>query len=142
MSDLKVTCPYCSCAAELVDSGLVYKRSYGYIWICRPCGAWVGVHKNSRKHAPLGTLANAELRRARGMAHEAFDPLWKRAVEGGEPKSTARSALYARLADELGIDKEQCHIAMFDLRTCVSVIEICGRWRRKEEARAGANPLS
>ena len=136
MTEHRVTCPYCLCAAELVDSSAVYRKSYGLIWLCRPCGAWVGVHKNSRSHAPLGTLANEELRFARRMAHKAFDPLWEQAVGGGLSKSEARTRLYAWLAEELGMPAKECHIGMFSLPVCVRVIEICAARRRKEAAAA------
>jgi len=75
---MKVICPYCGKNAVLTDSAVVYHgRSYGMIWLCRPCWAYVGTHKNSRKHAPLGRIANAELRDWKKKVHAAFDPLWK-----------------------------------------------------------------
>ena len=87
---LVVTCPYCQKPAVLEDSAVVYRwRSYGMIWRCAPCDAYVGTHKNSRQHAPLGRLANKELREWKKAAHRAFDPVWKncncgRARNGGE----------------------------------------------------------
>ena len=57
---MNVICNYCGKPAEYVDSTVVYGSSYGMIYYCKPCNAWVGVHKGSG--APLGTLANAELR--------------------------------------------------------------------------------
>lgn len=68
-------CPYCDGMPVYVDSSLVYGRSYGMIYLCHPCNAWVGVHKGTNK--PLGRLANAELREAKKAAHEAFDKIWK-----------------------------------------------------------------
>jgi hypothetical protein len=57
-----VTCPYCGQPAIYVDSAAVYRiGSYGMIYLCRPCQAWVGVHPGTDQ--PLGRLANAELRR-------------------------------------------------------------------------------
>lgn len=50
-------CPYCGCFAEFVDSSCVYNgKSYGMIYLCRPCVAWVGVHKGTDN--ALGRLAN------------------------------------------------------------------------------------
>ena len=71
----KVVCPYCGQVAVLVDSSIVYGRSFGLIYLCAPCDAYVGTHKGSPRHAPLGTLANKELREARLKAHEILDPL-------------------------------------------------------------------
>lgn len=114
-----VTCPYCFLPAALVDSAEVYGgRSYGMIWLCRYDQAWVGVHKNSPTNAPLGRLANAELRRAKQEAHAAFDPLWK-------SRRMSRASAYAMLAAALGIDVKDCHIGLFDVETCKRAVEIC-----------------
>jgi hypothetical protein len=83
-----------------------------------PCDAWVGTHKNSPTHAPLGRLANAELRAAKRAAHAAFDPLWK----GGQ---MSRSKAYALLAQKMGIDPKDSHIGMFDVEQCKTVILLC-----------------
>lgn len=114
-----VSCPYCGGFARLVDSSDVYRsgRNYGKLWACMPCGAWVGVHKNSRTFAPLGRLANAELRKAKIEAHSAFDRLWKE-------WDLDRDEAYSWLADRLGIEARECHIGMFDLEMCRRVIEI------------------
>lgn len=132
MSPESVFCPFCGSAAELTDSSTVYasKRSYGMLWVCRPCDARVGCHKNDPKHTPLGTLANAEGRKARQMAHEAFDPIWQAEVNNGVVQHIARRDAYAWLSGVLEIDKMDCHIAMFDLKTCVRVIDACAaRWQ-------------
>jgi len=125
--------------AELVDSKVVYRQSYGMIWICNPCQAWVGTHKDSKDHKPLGTLANAELRKARQLAHEALDPHWLDLVERGTTRSKARKKVYQRLADELGIDVKSCHIAQFDDRRCRSVVTICSRWQKATTTLAAAS---
>lgn len=57
------TCPYCLQGTKLVDSSLVYGKSYGLIYFCRHCYSYVGVHKGTEK--ALGRLANAELRAAK-----------------------------------------------------------------------------
>lgn len=121
MSDLKAldpedvrrgrVCPYCGGRPRFVDSAVVYGRSYGMIWMCAPCDAYVGVHKGST--VPLGRLADAENRRWKKMAHEAFDKLWK----GDNPRMTRHDA-YAWLAQVLGIPVEHAHIGMFDWKMC------------------------
>jgi len=123
----RVTCPYCQKDAKLVDSIVIYKtRSYGMIWLCEPCGAYVGVHKNNVHHAPLGTLANAELRRARNQAHQAFDPLWMGNL-------MHRSQAYGWLAWVLGIPKRDAHIAMFDKDQCERVCHAVADLRRNPQ---------
>lgn len=68
----KVYCDYCGRQAEYVDSKVVYGKSYGMMYLCRNCMAYVGVHKGTDK--PLGRLANAELRYWKKRAHAVFDP--------------------------------------------------------------------
>lgn len=43
-------CPYCGKPTEYVDSSVIYGRSYGMIYLCRDCRAYVGVHKVQTKH--------------------------------------------------------------------------------------------
>jgi hypothetical protein len=115
-------CPYCGKTSEFIDSSEIYHgRSYGMIYICRPCQAWVGCHKDCDE--PLGTLANAELRAWRKMAHARFDPLWKNKKSGGTGRMT-RTGAYRWLARALGIDEENCHIGQFSLEQCHKTIDI------------------
>jgi len=130
---MEIECPYCGKLAALVDSSAVYKNSYGMIWLCQPCQAWVGVHKNDGENRPLGTLANDETRHARTMAHKRVDPIWQSRHGQGLSKNKVRGSVYAWLAKELGIDPEDCHIGLFDLKTCVRVIEICATRQYDDE---------
>lgn len=134
-----LTCPYCGSTAKLVDSAVIYRgRSYGPAWVCADypkCDAYVGCHPNSEK--PLGRLADAELRKTKMAAHAAFDPLWKnkkarpdflrsanRRTKHGK-KLSPRRAAYRWLAEQLGTDKDGCHIGMFDVAMCRRVVEVC-----------------
>ena len=95
----EVFCPYCGKRAEFVDSAEVYHgRSYGMIYLCRPCDAYVGCHGNGKGDSPKGRLANAELRRWKIAAHNAFDPLWKFG-----PFRGLRNSAYAWLAEQMGV---------------------------------------
>lgn len=130
----EVICPYCNDKALFVNSSAVYQRDYGMIYLCPRCDAYVGVHKKTNE--PLGTLANAELRAWRKKAHAVFDPLWEKKLEikqrSGEKcnKFEARNSGYKWLAQELGIDRKDCHIGMFDVETCQRVVQICTNWRK------------
>ena len=43
-----VICDYCGTPADFVDSSVVYHgHSFGMIYLCPRCGAYVGVHKGS-----------------------------------------------------------------------------------------------
>ena len=68
-------CPYCKSETEYIDSSFVYGKSYGMIYICKPCDAYCGVHKGTDN--ALGRLANAELRYWKKEAHKYFDVIWK-----------------------------------------------------------------
>ncbi len=124
----KVYCPYCGKRAELVNSEDVYGRDYGHrIYICWPCNAYVGCHKDTDR--PLGRLANAELRSMKIQAHAAFDPLW----QSGQMK---RKAAYAWLAEQMNRPVKQTHIGYFDVTECREVIRIVDKFR-KDEKNAG-----
>lgn len=111
---LGLSCPYCGNPTRLVDDSLIYGRSYGRkCYICEPCGAWVGCHKNSDK--ALGRVANKELRQLKHQAHEAFDPLWKNGY-------LQRTAAYEVLSAAFALPTEQTHIGMFDEDLCKKVI--------------------
>jgi hypothetical protein len=118
----EVVCPYCQARAGfLLDSSPVYSgRDYGPLWICGPCGAYVGCHKGTT--TPLGTLANAALRDLRKQAHAALDPFWK------DSDGLTRSQAYERLAGALRIPVSQCHVAMFDEDRCKAALGILEGW--------------
>jgi len=119
-------CPYCNNEAELVDSIEVYGVSHGNIWLCRPCEAYVGVHRNDDLNRPLGTLANAQLREWRRAAHSVLDPLWRKKIrKEGCSKAEAWRAGYEWLSKQMGIPFERCHIGMFGLEECQTVVRIC-----------------
>lgn len=109
-------CPYCGEPSIYTDSAVIYGKSYGMIYLCKPCDAYVGVHKPQPTVA-LGRLANAELRAAKKLAHYYFDKLWK----DGFMK---RQSAYKWLSNELGIDPEHTHIGMFDVEQCNKTAEL------------------
>ena len=123
-------CPYCHNKTEYIDSIEVYgNKSYGMIYICRPCSAYVGVHKGTDN--ALGRLANADLRKAKMEAHHWFDQIartdtgvinevWPVFIK----KTSNRSKSYLWLSKYLGISVDDCHIGMFDVDMCMRVVEI------------------
>lgn len=117
-----VICPYCKADAELVTGREIYPHRSDLFrlkfWRCKPCGAYTGTHKDSKRHAPKGRLANAELRKARIEAHTSFDPLWK---DGGIYN---RKEAYRWLRDTLGMER-QPHIGFMDVEQCMRVVELC-----------------
>lgn len=117
-------CPYCSKESFLVDSKVVYGgRSYGMIWLCSPCQAWVGTHKNSSDHEPLGSLAKEGLRLLRSMTHRVFDSLWKE-------KGMSRTESYLYLQSLMEMTPEQAHIGKFNEDECQKLIDLLEDKRR------------
>lgn len=121
-------CPYCGKAPEFLDSSIVYNKSYGMMYICQPCKAWVGVHAGSRK--ALGRLANGQLRFWKMKAHDSFDNLWKRKMKKGFSKTKSRHTAYKWLSDSMGIDPKYTHIGMFDIQQCREVVELCKPYQK------------
>ena len=108
-------CPYCGKQAKWVSNELIYGKRYGtsyMIWLCKPCDAYVGCHCNTK--SPLGTLANAELRKWRTKAHKVIDPLW----HGG---GLSRKEVYQMLHDKFG---REIHIGTSDIETCNQIIKL------------------
>lgn len=106
-------CPYCSNEAQWVENKEVYGRNYGksfMIWLCKPCDAYVGCHKNTEK--PLGIMADKDTRKWRKAAHEAFDPVWK----SGD---MTRNQAYKILSDHYS---ENIHIGESSANTCKMII--------------------
>lgn len=123
-------CPYCGARPELVTGSTIYPHrpdlTAKQFWRCPgACGAWVGCHPGTT--APLGRLANAELRAAKRAAHDAFDPLWQPSGRSGSKnkRKNARGAAYAALGEALGIPAAEVHIGMMSVEQCRRVVEVC-----------------
>lgn len=135
-------CPYCGNKPKLVDSSVIYGTSYGPIYYCKDCDAYVGVHKGSEQS--LGRLANKELRKAKKLAHHYFDQLWHRKIgkiiiskvnnnedviiskkEKSKIRRKARNEAYNWLSQKMELPSEYTHIGMFNITRCEEVIELC-----------------
>lgn len=115
----QLKCPYCGAGSKLIDSELIYGKSYGMAYVCENyprCDAYVGTHKGTTW--PRGTLANKELRDYRKKAHLLFDSIWR-------IKDVNRTQAYRWLAEKLDMQFTNTHIGYFDLETCLKVISIC-----------------
>lgn len=86
-------------------------------YLCEPCDAYVGCHPHTV--SPLGRLANAQLRGAKQWAHAVFDPMW-------QSKRMTRRDAYLWLSKQMGISVNECHIGLFDVDQCRSVVDLCG----------------
>lgn len=107
-------CPYCDRNTVFVDSKEVYRgKSYGMIYLCRPCWAWAGVHKGT--DISLGRLADSELREAKKEAHKYFNLIFETGL------CTRREA-YQWLSEIMNVPREQTHIGYFDIQKCSEVV--------------------
>jgi zinc-finger-containing domain len=107
-------CPYCYKKTEYTDSLYVYKtRSYGMIYICKPCNAYCGVHKGTKKS--LGRVANKALREWKQKAHGEFDRIWKSG-------HMTRKEAYHAMSIFTKVPENYCHIGMFSIATCMKVV--------------------
>jgi hypothetical protein len=110
----EVFCPYCKGKAKFMSSREFYGRDYGSnIYVCRPCDAYVGTHKNST--TPLGTLANGPTREWRKYAHSKFDPMWKYGKK-------SRSKAYEWMRNVMGLTAEEAHIGRFNVEQCMRLV--------------------
>lgn len=133
----EVYCDYCGRQAEYVDSKAIYGKSYGMIYICRRCNAYVGVHDGT--DIPLGRLADSQLRYWKKAAHSAFDPIWKYGRYRGR-----RDAAYRWLSRQMNLSPEETHIGMFTVEQCKEAVQICNeemkatleRIRKAKQAKA------
>lgn len=122
------TCNLCGGRVIYTSNANIYGREYGSgrCYICKCCGAYVGTHAPRPRDA-MGILANWEMRELKKECHALFDPMWK-----GKPKANKkRNDLYAWLAREMDIPREDCHFGYFDtekLKTAKRILtEVQGR---------------
>lgn len=115
-------CDYCGKPAVLVrygDTDYPYRADHGRVWICVSCAAWIGVYANSRRHVPLGRLANAELRQAKADLREALEPLVAAKMRrDGCNVFEARAKGLRWLGAALGIEPDACSLHALDLDQC------------------------
>ena len=111
-------CQFCNSEAQMVAGDKIYPhRKDLYHLSFFYCDnshdpAYVGTHKNSK---PLGTLADAETRKARNLAHRSFDKIWK-------DKLLSRSDAYRVLSKHMNLPPEKTHIGMFNVEQAQEVV--------------------
>lgn len=122
------SCAYCNAKTICIDSAEIYNgTSYGNVYICRPCKAWVGTHRN-QPHKPLGRVATEALRHAKKEAHAYFDNVWLYLMRArGWSKHDARTWAYDWLHTVMETPREYTHIGMFDEAQCAQVVVQCKR---------------
>jgi hypothetical protein len=100
------------------------KNSQGIIYICDGCDASVGTHQKLDENSyrkPFGTPADKQLRELRIATHIYFDAIWKN-------KIATRDSLYKKLAKEMGISNNRCHIGKFNKKQCLKASQKILNW--------------
>lgn len=123
MLTLGTVCKYpCLCGGKMTLRDSEYGLYYGCANFPN-CGGKVGAHQDSGE--PLGTPADDETKKARIEAHEWFDRLWAR--EGKISKDfipMRRGQAYAWLRNRMGLDRDECHIGLFNKEQCAEVVRL------------------
>lgn len=107
-------CPYCGKKAKWCENKAVYGRNFGesyMIYLCKPCNAYVGCHKNTRN--ALGSMANAHLRLLRRKCHLLIDPYWRN-------KQRSRKEIYALISEWYG---DEFHVGWLREKDCEFVLK-------------------
>ncbi|AXQ69688.1 hypothetical protein HOU03_gp106 [Caulobacter phage CcrSC] len=124
LKNIAPICIECGSLATLVAGDIAYpnkpefRREQAYL--CQ-CGGRVRCHPGTT--IAQGYPANHKTAEARWNTHNAFDALWR---DGPFTRFLdARSRAYAWLAAELELDLDDCHIGMFNAKTCQRVQTLC-----------------
>lgn len=118
-------CIYCGSRTYMtsfryIKYGKNKKRQKGdnrIIYRCPKCLHYVNTHHKTNK--AMGFPGDKELRIWRIYTHKIFDELWQKKIKKSRDKA------YIWLARMLNIDIKDCHMAMFDIEQCKSIIDIC-----------------
>lgn len=132
-------CDYCGAHAVLKgagDLGYPYRDDRGLFWVCVPCGAWIGVNSRSKKHIPLGRLANATLRQAKSELHDVLEPLVQAKMRRDQCNVyEARSKALRWIAESLGFDPQESNIHRLDEAQCRQAISRVKTWLEERHGR-------
>lgn len=103
----------CPKYVEKINQG---ENEFGIVTYKPGCGDSIPAEVNG---APYSLEKREAVRNARDRAHKVFDLLWK----GGDVnRLMTRREAYKWLRKQLRIDREQCHIGLFDVDSCEATI--------------------
>ena len=102
-----------------------YIKTGKLVWICPDCNNTHEAHQQDviyedegiphREGDPLGIPSSRLCKMFRLHVHSLFDPLWKNG-------KMSRNEAYHFLANNLGLKREDAHIATFSIRQCIASI--------------------
>lgn len=73
----------------------------------------------------MGFPADKETRELRDKAHKIADSIWRKRI-------LSRTLVYQRVAKEIGIEHEKCHIGMLGFNELKLFIEACEKVKNEE----------
>jgi hypothetical protein len=136
-------CDYCGARAIVAragDEAYPYRDDHGAVWICPPCGAWIGIHARSTRNVPLGRLANAELREAKSRLHDALEPLVAGKIRRDRVNAfEARAKAIRWVASELRFDPLPATIHALSLDQCEQALRYVETFLARRRAVPDAN---
>lgn len=109
MTDHELHCPDCGDSMALMKD----RNFVGYKCRSLECRGSHGCHPDG---SPVGKPADAKTRKARILAHDTFDRIWK-------SKKMTRGRAYVWMRHELGMAEDECHIGSFDAETCKKLVQ-------------------
>ena len=116
-------CNICGSKVSLLTSEQLYWSKYSHLksfhYRCDNCWATVWYHWNTTE--PFWTLADKATKNARHKYHELLDPLWKCEKDWDYKSWTRwnkRRELYAIIANEMKLSKEETHFWKFNIEQC------------------------
>lgn len=114
----QITCPYCGAPAILENATRVYGVDCDdLLYVCKnypACDSYIRTIPGSTQ--PMGTLANAKLRKLRRETHEIFDQLFLRHY-------MTKDAAYDWMSFWLSRPRAYTHIGMLDTFACHLVMQ-------------------
>lgn len=124
-------CIECGSVPRLTDGGEIYPHRSDLhakkFYKCDVCpSSYCGCHPDTT--TPLGYPCGPQTRRARGNAHAAIDPIWRE-------KIASRHKVYERLAQKMGYDRGQCHVAHMTADEANEAAKVAREIRKEFESR-------
>lgn len=117
-------CYYCD------ETSVLRQTKFGHIYECPNCKAYVSVNTSTKE--PLGSLANAELRRQRRIAHYYTNVLIKRTQKKKDlDYEDAKAELYKWLSNEIQLDFIMNSIAQLFPDETQKIIDIMSKYVKR-----------
>ena len=128
-------CPYCGSSVVFRSADGIYQENNRgtMLYVCShypECDAYVRVHEGTK--APVGTMANHDLRALRNTAQHFFDQLYKTGI-------MTKESAYQWLANIIQAPLSEAHIGYLGEYYCKQVIEESRKLLERKRADKGGS---